>query len=59
VIYFFHIVSSPELKATIGEILGIWKIFLSQTNCPNALIFGMKHLGTRGYKVVQIKFLGS
>jgi len=31
-----------QKEVAIGEILGIWKLFLSQTTNPNALIFGMK-----------------
>jgi len=48
-----------QKEATIGEILGIWTIFLSQTNGPNALIFGMKQPWDKEIQVVQIEFLGS
>jgi len=32
----------PERGYILWEILGIWKLFLSQTTGPNELIFGMK-----------------
>jgi len=49
-----------QKEGTIGEIFRYLKKFLSQTNGPNALLIGMKcYLGTRRFKFVQIKSLGS
>jgi len=46
----------PEV--TMGEILGIWKIFLSQTNGLNALIFGMKQPWDKKIQVCANKVPG-
>jgi len=45
---------------TIGKKFGYLKSIPLTYQWPNALIFGMEHyLGTRRFKFVQIKFLGS
>jgi len=47
-----------QKEATVGEILGIWKIFLSQTNGTNALIFSMKQPWDKEIQVCSNKVPG-
>jgi len=49
----------PERRYNRGK-FGYLKSIPLAYQCTNALIFGMKrYLGTRRFKFVQIKFLGS
>jgi len=47
-----------QKEATIGEILGIRKIFLSQINGQNALIFSMKQFWEKEIQICANKVPG-